>query len=169
MNGNLDAQSIALTAILMGHWQRFLSLPNEWGSLLRTAELEGVMPLLYAAIRRDQMGSQLPLEFTTHLEGAYRQAQVSYVTRYKVLRDVLGRLAETGIQVIVFKGAALAEMVYHDVSLRSMCDLDFLVRTNDVFRVLQVLQEGGYVPFKSYELRPGFDLQFHVEKELIGT
>ena len=97
----MDAQSIALTEILSGQWQRFLSQPNDWGSLLRDAELEGVWPFLYAAIRRDRMGSQLPLEFIAQLEGAYRRAQVSYVTRYKVLRDVLGRLAKAGIQVIV--------------------------------------------------------------------
>lgn len=43
-----------------------------------------------------------------------------------------------------FKGPALAASLYGDVALREYCDLDILIRREDVRRAIEVLLAGGY-------------------------
>ena len=42
-----------------------------------------------------------------------------------------GLLEQAGVEVILLKGAAFLDTIYPDLSERSMCDLDFLIRKQD--------------------------------------
>jgi hypothetical protein len=62
--------------------------------------------------------------------------------RYKELRErVLPEILPDLGPVVLLKGSALALTLYEDISLRSMCDFDILVKTrktaNDIFMKLQ--------------------------------
>ncbi len=71
------------------------------------------------------------------------------------LEQVLRYMADVGIDVILLKGAALAQAVYANLALRPMCDFDLLVYEGDVDRALGVLAGLGYErPYG--EFRPGF-------------
>jgi hypothetical protein len=48
------------------------------------------------------------------------------------LSKVLRILQNDGIPVIVLKGAALAEVVYGNIALRSMSDVDLLVKKGSI-------------------------------------
>jgi hypothetical protein len=63
---------------------------------------------------------------------------------YGELADILGALRVEGIPVIVLKGAYLAETVYEDRGLRSMRDLDLLVRKCDLSHAEATLFAMGY-------------------------
>lgn len=55
------------------------------------------------------------------------------------LAEVLAALRDATLDVIVLKGAALAETVYPDLAVRPMCDIDLLVRKADIERAYRVL------------------------------
>jgi hypothetical protein len=57
---------------------------------------------------------------------------------------LLAALAEAGIEVISFKGPALALTAYRNVSLREFTDLDLLVRPSEVAMAREVLAGNGY-------------------------
>ncbi len=55
-------------------------------------------------------------------------------------------LSGLGIEVIPYKGPALAEAVYGDIALRQSGDIDLLIRAQDLPRVRDAVRELGYTP-----------------------
>ena len=64
---------------------------------------------------------------------------------YGELRNVLNAFRDKKIEVIVLKGAALAETVYPNRALRPMSDIDLLVRKEKLTEVEAKLLDMGYV------------------------
>jgi hypothetical protein len=139
---------------------------SDWPALVQMAVSEGVAPLLYDAIHRMGDPANIPVQAKEFLELTYRKAQYANTVRFSILKDVLQRFSAAGIPVIVLKGAALAELVYRKLGLRPMCDLDLLVRVQDVPAAIDLLHQAGYHPIGRPELRPGFALDFQSEFEL---
>jgi hypothetical protein len=75
---------------------------------------------------------------------AYCSAFAQNVSYYEELRNILSSFQCSGIQVIVLKGAALAEMLYPDISLRPFGDIDLLVRERDLEEAENRLLLMGY-------------------------
>jgi hypothetical protein len=67
------------------------------------------------------------------------------------LRKVLTTLREKDIEMIALKGAALGETVYGQRALRSMADIDLLVRKETLSRVGDLLVLKGYYPDRNNE------------------
>lgn len=123
-----------------------------WDEFLQTARAGGVSPLVYEAVRGQDM---LPAPVEESLRMDYYGVARTNVLRFHRLEVVLRRLADEGIDVILLKGAALAEAVYGNLALRPMCDFDLLVHEADVNGALRVLAALGYQqPYG--EFRPGF-------------
>jgi hypothetical protein len=60
------------------------------------------------------------------------------------LRNIVQAFREHGIDLILLKGAVLTSVAYPDPCLRSMSDLDLLVRPADVQRALRLIEAGGF-------------------------
>jgi hypothetical protein len=69
---------------------------------------------------------------------------VANQVRMRVLGDVLSACETARIRVLVLKGAALAHIIYPDISLRPMSDLDLLVPASEAHRAQQVLAALGF-------------------------
>jgi hypothetical protein len=63
---------------------------------------------------------------------------------FKKLSDVLRVFNEKGIKAMLLKGSHLAPFVYQDIGLRTMCDIDILVKKQDLPRVEELLLKAGY-------------------------
>jgi hypothetical protein len=65
---------------------------------------------------------------------------------YQELQTVLKtfKFRAAGIDVIVLKGAFLAELVYRNIGLRAIGDIDLLVKKEDLGKVKRVLIQLGY-------------------------
>jgi len=78
---------------------------------------------------------------------AWRQAHLIQMLVYRnAARRVTEALAVSGIRFVIFKGMALAELVYRDLSLRTFRDCDLLVDRNDLEAAYAILREFGYSP-----------------------
>jgi hypothetical protein len=127
-----------------------------WDDFLQTARTEGVAPLVYAAGRGQGL---LPAPVEESLRLDYYGVARTNVLRFHRLEEVLRGLAEAGIDVILLKGAALAQAVYSNLALRPMGDFDLLVHEEDVEGAVRVLAALGYTQSHG-EFRPGFILAF---------
>ncbi|KAF0120516.1 MAG: hypothetical protein FD151_1631, partial [bacterium] len=65
---------------------------------------------------------------------------------FNELGNILNVFNESGLRVIVLKGAALAETVYGNLALRPMSDVDLLVKKEDLFSINEHLKGLGYFP-----------------------
>jgi hypothetical protein len=123
-----------LSAISAGLWQTAIDRAVE-------CEVEG---LLYRRLSSKSLAAAVPDSVLQRLKDLY---SCSAMWNRKVLDDagaVLAALRRNGIDVVVLKGAHLAESVYRDAALRPMTDIDLLVRSRELARAEETLVELGF-------------------------
>jgi len=86
----------------------------------------------------------VPPSVRLELEGFCKSnAQKIYFWRQSFC-DCSGASIENEVPVVSFKGPILAEAVYDDLSLREFCDLDLLIRVQDLAKAEDILLACGY-------------------------
>src|SRR6185436_11185739 len=91
-------------------------------------------------------GVALPGAIKQQVQGYYLQHAHATRAREQVLAELLMLYQGAGIDVLVLKGAALAQLVYPQPVLRPMRDIDILVRASDVYRAYALLPKIGFMP-----------------------
>jgi hypothetical protein len=118
----------------------------DWAEVLRQATDSAIAPLLYHRLVTAAPAVEVPRAVLDHLRGvAVRSAAQSLHTGAE-LRTLLGAFRRHAVGVLVLKGAHLGPLVYQSFALRTMCDLDVLVRHEDLARATAVLAGLGYAP-----------------------
>ena len=69
---------------------------------------------------------------------------------YAELKTVLTALTGEGLSVVVLKGAALAELVYRHIGLRTMADVDLLVEKESLDKAGAILERLGFLSNEGY-------------------
>ena len=118
--------------------------PRDWDTMLYQSVRHGVTPLLYHRLATTPAGVAVPPPVMQKLREAALQDALRNMRLYHGLSEVLRTFQRDGIDVIVLKGAYLAEVVYGNRALRPMADADLMVRTNDLARAEARLLEMGY-------------------------
>jgi hypothetical protein len=121
---------------------------SDWDVFIATSGWLGVAPLLYHRLRICHPDVSIPANVMGRLRQAYLENAARNVGLYHRLGKLLELLRRDNISVIVLKGAHLAELVYGNWALRSMCDVDLLVHRDDLMRVEAVLLAIGYTPLQ---------------------
>lgn len=130
------------------------SLPDAgWEELLQQASRHGVAPLLYRHLRSsgpDGGVDGVPDRVVGSLRDEYLRCATRNTLIYHRLTEVFDALRDAGIPVIALKGAHLAELVYGNVALRSLGDVDLLVRKSDLAGAAGTLEGIGYRPSQPF-------------------
>ena len=119
---------------------------SDWDVLIEESGRYGVAPLLYHRLRTFHSDIPIPAKVMARLRHTYLQSAGRGMHLFHKLGKVLGLLRHASIPVIVLKGAHLAELVYGNIALRPMGDVDVLVHKDDLIRVDAALLEMGYAP-----------------------
>lgn len=115
---------------------------DAWGvDMVDAARRHGVAPLLYAAMRRRDLAATT--EARDALARTAREEALLERVQHDELVAVLESLADAGVRVVVFKGAALAHSAYDEPWHRSRADTDLLVRREDAARAAAALERFG--------------------------
>jgi hypothetical protein len=121
-----------------------LRQPIRWKSLFDLAERHGTLPLLFDAFSKIE--DAVPAEQLRILQQAYQTNLHKAMFLSRELIRILDCLSAAGLEVMPYKGLALAEAVYGDIALRQAGDIDLLIRPQDLPRIIEVVRELGYVP-----------------------
>ena len=136
--------------------------PNlDWQAIVDRVEQYGFTPLFYANIIRCSDGAHVPELILKQLRERSRYHALLNMNRYLKLQSILQALQQAAIPVIVLKGAALAPLIYQDISHRPMRDVDLLVRKEDLDSADQVLQAFHYVPNETYHSQAWYRAHLH--------
>jgi Uncharacterised nucleotidyltransferase len=119
---------------------------SDWDVLTEESGRHGVAPLLYHRLRTFHSDIPIPANVMARLRHIYLQSAARSMHLYHELRKVLGLLRDANIPVIALKGAHLAELVYGNIAIRPMGDVDILVHKDDLVRVEETLLVMGYAP-----------------------
>ena len=131
----------------------------DWSEFLRLAEYHGVLPLVARNLIEHGLG--LPPEIERSLRSAYEVNLRRSMLFTAELARITQHFERRQLRVVPYKGAVLAQSLYHDLGLRSFSDLDFLISARDFERAKQALAEIGY--------RPSVDLTPTVERLWLRT
>lgn len=129
-------------------------------NLLALANAHGILPLVYKTIKKINTDHLLEShnDFLSALKAHYMSiAQRNMLMSAELIR-IMKLLEGNGIEALAFKGPVLAQMAYGDITLRQYGDLDILIRPDDLYKGVEILEQNGYASayplnkqqFKSY-------------------
>jgi putative nucleotidyltransferase-like protein len=124
----------------------------DWNYFYNLARRHSLLPLVYKQLEQHVRDS-LAAEAQHRFRKAYQQNAARNVIFADELTSIIKACADTGVDVIAFKGPALAVAAYGDLALRRFVDLDVMVQRADVPRAIEVITARGYVSSKP--LDPG--------------
>lgn len=126
---------------------RSLAAGVRWRILFDLAERHGVQPLLYQGLSQAEGVIAAP---DMHVLAQLYQANLhKSLLLARELIHLVDHLAGSGIEILAYKGVALAESVYGDMALRQTGDIDLLIHARDLPRIQEAVRELGYVPHLS--------------------
>jgi hypothetical protein len=118
--------------------------PIRWKLLFDLAERHGTQPLLYQALV--EVEDAIPREQVSLIEQSYQTNLHKALFLSRELIRIVEHLSALGIEVMPYKGLALAELVYGDIALRQSGDIDLLIHPQDLQRIRNAVRELGYAP-----------------------
>jgi hypothetical protein len=124
--------------------RELLASKVRWEVLFHLAERHGVLPILFQTF--SNLKDELPPAELSKLNQSHQANIHKALFLSRELIRIVDRLSVAGIEVIPYKGLALAETVYEDIALRQTGDIDLLIRATDFKRVREAVGELGYRP-----------------------
>ena len=115
---------------------------TEWEEVPAQAETNGLGPLLYVHLKN--VDTAYPAHTRRELHGLYLRHRHANQVRTRVTAEILAAFQAADIQVLVLKGMALAHLVYPELGLRPMRDIDLLVKKVQMVQAQQVLADLGF-------------------------
>ena len=123
--------------------------PGDWQDLVMLAARQRVLPLLYQRMRILPEAEQPAAVLLQPLKEHYRRNAVTVLRFQKELGAIVRMFDTAGIPTLVLKGMSLASLVYQNVALREMNDIDIMVpreRLHDGEHMLAALGYGRLKP-----------------------
>lgn len=123
---------------------RALCASVRWKLLFELAERHGVQPLLHQALSSsDQLVPNADMRVLRQLHQTNLHKSLLLA---RELIHLLEHLAQSNVDVLVYKGLALAEWAYGDIALRPVGDIDLLIHGRDLPQLREAVRQLGYVP-----------------------
>ena len=135
---------------------------EDWQGILEVAQRHNLTSVLFWELNRLAPDFEIPDDLRAQLRQASLQAAHRNMKLFMELRAVLQALNEQGIPTIVLKGAHLAALVYPDISMRTMGDIDIMVPKERLGEAAGVLERLEYQAPKAYELEPTLTFFHHL-------
>jgi len=120
--------------------------PTAWEEILALALSHGVAPLLHRSLQAGGGLAALPEPLRARLDEERRATAFANLRRCAAFRDIAHAFAQRDIPLMALKGLHLAELVYRDISLRPMDDVDILVPRAELGNAVATLQHMDYGP-----------------------
>ena len=126
---------------------RLAAAVPDWDKALAKAGSEGVLPLLYWALRDEPGAVPAAVLETLRLAFLSNLARTSQV--YRELELFLESVRRSGLRAALTKGGRLALDVYSDTALRPFGDVDFIVHPADWAGLREILAGLGFAEASS--------------------
>lgn len=117
----------------------------DWDWIGTTVHESRVAPLVADALERVDFAS-VPEDVAELFRARARTARLRHLGHMGELLALARALAAADVEVQVYKGPALAELLYPDPGLREYSDLDVVVLPADLARAREVVVSGGWEP-----------------------
>jgi len=124
-----------------------------WAAIIDAADSHGLLGALAARLRRSGCWDAAPDGERQRMKEACTRASVAMLAKRAASDVALDALAGVGIVPVGYKGIALANLVYPDPAMRSMCDVDLWLPEGRMDDAVAALGSAGFVYRPSRESR----------------
>ncbi|MBU1726820.1 MAG: nucleotidyltransferase family protein [Candidatus Omnitrophica bacterium] len=93
----------------------------------------------------------IPIDALNRFEQMYYSTSSKNILIYEELKKIISVFQKSDIKVILLKGAFLAREIYRNIGLRSMTDIDILIKKEDLRLAHEVLISMGYIEPGAYK------------------
>jgi hypothetical protein len=141
-----------LTSILtdrLGESDLLQLTSSDWRLLEITSNHHGVAPLIFTKLSGHGQLDQLPGKVQSFFRDQYYQAAADNILLLNELDRILTRLREAGAATMLLKGVSLVDEIYPDPALRPMTDIDLMVHSGDLSKVVKIFGHLGFKEQKS--------------------
>ena len=147
--------------------RQLLAMPINLPLLSESARQHGLLPLLYRHIT--STGRELvPPAFLENLRLEFESNNARNLFMMRELLGILKLTRANKIDALTLKGPLLAELVYGDLGLRTVADIDLLVHKNQFYSIGDLLQRAGYLMEPQLEAaQMAKHLEFHCEIQFV--
>ena len=112
--------------------------------LINLALQNGVGGVLYRNLEKADFLEKLGLEHSQRLQSIYYQTVRLNLKLIHDIKEVLKRLNQENLDVVLLQGITLLNSVYEDIGLRPMKDIDLWVLPGDFDKLIRLLASLGY-------------------------
>ncbi len=119
-----------------------LEAPLDWDYILEAAMCNRIAALLYHHLR--EFNNLVPTEINEQFAKSAHTAGFYNLCFYQRLEEIIHEFDKAGIDVIIVKGGLWAEQFYKNIALRSMSDIDLLIRKEDFLKANHLLNSLGF-------------------------
>jgi len=117
---------------------------SDWYMLICRSSAHKVAPLLYQRLLDNGVDEFVPEHAIQMLRRLYLNNSFINSQKFVKLSNILKAFDKEKIQVIVLKGFAVGGLVYDNIALRPMGDIDLLVKSEDVSKIDSILSNLGW-------------------------
>jgi len=165
----VDSKSLLLTFLRKGNEEEVINQlrglnEDEWEGLLAMAAHHWLGPILFNTLKPYYNDIDIPPYYQEQLRRIYLNAAARNVRLYNQLEEVVKKLGNNGISVILLKGSHLAKYVYGNISLRPMGDIDLMVKQGDLEKAHNFFLQDGYSSMEepwNYQKNNGIPVEIH--------
>lgn len=137
---------------------------DDWNALLGLAAVQRVAPLLARRLSSLDPTEQWQDEAMQPLREHYKRNVAANLRLQGQLRGIARALHSAGIPLIALKGIFLAPIVYHNLGLREMNDIDIMVPRDQIRAAHAVFVALGYAPLQAWAIDNALASSLHLDR-----
>jgi len=124
-----------------------------WEYIAESSAIHHITPLLYWNLSRTDQGKNVPENVMAQFKKVYLETVGWNMIFYHELKEILRAFRNVRVPVICLKGIFLAEAIYKNTGLRSLNDIDLLIKDKDLHKIKKELSNLMYLPLDVYPTR----------------
>ncbi len=160
----LSGSKLHLTENDIQQMEDLISSVTNWKRFTDMAIQNGVGPSTHKNFSLVNNLNLIPEKSLSRLKQTYYRSLSRNMILYEYFRNAVDVFSKEGITVIALKGIFLAEIIYQDIGLRQMSDIDLLIRKEDIEKCRKLLLDMGYKYTEFY--KSDFIKEFDNKKHL---
>ena len=114
----------------------------EWEKVISMGYTHAIIPQFYKTLK--QLPEIVPTKHLETLTTLNKEIGFDNIKLSAELITIAKHLDENGLEYLAIKGPALSQTLYGDITQRQICDLDILVKEEDLITIAKLLLKMGY-------------------------
>jgi hypothetical protein len=115
----------------------------DWNFIFKKISQSDIAPLACHSLS-GLKNDKIPDWFLERLDNSYNQAILKNLFIKETLDGILNLFSTEHIPVIALKGIFMWDVIYGNIALRNLSDIDILVKKSDMGQIERLLQHNGY-------------------------